>query len=231
MSAIDSVILFYRALNVPALTGQINGKVWRYNRPLNSGKTDVVISSPEYVGGAFNRVNIEINVFTPNKTQVIDGNNDTTHPDIPTLDRLTDIIVGLLSGYNFSVVGKVLRDKDGHWYSNNVIQLESIDPVLGMPAELYELTGVSDGYGGYTTGREQVWSGRVSMVDIKKGSQLNVDNSSNAFNQINDFIIPVTPQKNYKLITNEAEYTILGITPESVGLWRIHTVRGDFKRN
>lgn len=231
MSAIDSVILFYRALNVQPLTSQISGKVWRYNRPLNSGKTDVVISTPEYVGSSFNKVNVEINIFTPNPILTIDGKQDSTHPDVVKLDAVTDIITGLLSGYNFTVVGKVLRDKDGHWYSNNVIQLEQIDPSQGIEADIFELTGVSDSYGGYTASSELFWTGNIAMVDVKKGSQVNTDNNSFDFNQSNDFILPIIPQNNMKVVTSEGTYGILGIIPETSGLWRVNTFRYDAKRS
>lgn len=231
MSAIDNVIFFYRLLNITAITSLIDGKVWRYNRPVNSKKTDVIISSPEYIGGAFNKANIEINVHVPNIPMTIDGTPDPTHPNVVKLQQITNAITALLSGYNFTVVGKVLRDKDNqNWYSNNIIEITQIDPVRGLPVEIYDLIAQADGYGGVTATRELAWSGRAVMVDVKKGSQVNTDNNSYAYHQVNDFILPVIPQKNQKVVTSEGEYAILGITPEGSDLWRVNAYRGDFKR-
>lgn len=231
MSAINNVISFYRLLNVASVTSAISGKVWRYNRPLNSTKVDVVISTPEYIGGAFNRVSVEVNVHSPNTTISVDGINDSTHPSVAKLQEVTDIITNILSGYDFTVKGKIIRDVDGHWFSNNIIKLEEIDPSLGLPAVIKELSSVDDNYGGTIVSESDYWQGAIAMVDISEGNQLNITAGTYRFNQRNEFIIPMVVQRNMIIETIEGRYTINGIKPMGGGLWKASAIRYDTKRS
>lgn len=236
MSAIDLVISFYRLLNVPAVTGLLlGGKVWRYQRPLNSDKADVVISVPEYVGGSFNVSDVEINVYAPNlKNFEPIGHPDPTHPDVVRLKAITEAILTLLDGYSVKVAGKLIQDKSGVWYSNIVVEVTEIDLGLSVPATLWTASKVVDGYGGSTATFSQTWSGRAAQDNISKPDQLEVNVGRYEMPLRCDWLIPadeVTPQKNMELRTDEGEYVIRSIVPEiGGGLWRITTVRKDAVR-
>lgn len=231
MSGIDNVISFFRLLNVTPITSIIDGKVWRYNRPINSDKVDIVISMPEYIGGSFNRASIEINIHSPNMNIKNDGADDYTHPAVSKLQEVNDAVLTILDNYNFTVRGKIIRDNDGHWYSNNIIQIEEIDANLGVDANIIELIGTDDGYGGNTVSQTPYWSGNIAITDIDKGSQLTTNSMTYRFNQRNDFIAPMIVQKNMIISTSEGKYTVLGIIPEGLGFWRINAVRYDSKRS
>lgn len=236
MSAIDLVISFYRLLNVPAITGLLgDGKVWRYQRPLNSDKVDVVISVPEYVGGSFNVSDVEINVYAPNIQNFEPlGYPDPTHPDVVKLKAVTEAILTLLDGYSVKVAGKLVQDKSGVWYSNIVVEVTEIDQGLSTEVALWESSLVPDGYGGSTATFGQVWSGRAAQDNIRKDDQLEVNAGRYEMLLRCDWLIPsdeVTPQKNMELRTAEGDYVIRSIVPDSAGgMWRITTVRKDAVR-
>lgn len=231
MSAINTVISFYRLLNVPAITGSLgDGKVWRYQRPLNSDNVDVVISVPEYVGGSFNVSDVEINVYAPNIQNFEPlGYPDPTHPDVVKLKAVTEAILTLLGGYSVKVAGKLIQDKSGVWYSNIVVQVEQIDDDLSIPVTVMEVVGTSDGFGGMTVTYDLVWSGQAAQVNIADGSQLSSMGAKYDLNLKSDWIVPrseVTPQKDMEIRTDEGAYIINGIKP--IGrYWQISTYRKD----
>lgn len=233
MSGIDFVIQFYQLLNVPAITDLLNGgMVWRYQRPLNSNRLDVVISTPEYIGGSFNTAHVEINVHSPNVQNFSPyGIPDNTHPDIVKLRSVTDAILLLLSGRDIKVSGKVIQDKDGHWYSNIVVVVTEISIDMSTPVELWQSTSLSDGFGGSTAVLSKVWSGLGAMDNIRKDDQLEQNSGRYEMIMRCDWLIPsseVVPQKNMELRTDEGGYVIRSIIPETGGdLWRITTVRKD----
>lgn len=231
MSAIDLVISYYQLLNVPSVTNLLGGgRIWRYQRPLNSDKVDVVISVPEYVGGSFNVSDVEVNVYAPNLQGFEPlGFPDPTHPNIVTLLSVTNAILALLSGSDVMVAGKLVQDKSGVWYSNIVVRVTEIDLGLSVPASLWKSTAAADGYGGALAVFEQAWSGRASQDNISSSDQLEVNAGRYEMLMQCDWLVPkseVTPQKNMELRTGEGDYVIRSIVPES-GLWRITTVRKD----
>lgn len=236
MSAIDLVISYYRLLNVSAVTSLLNGgKVWRYQRPLNSNYVDVVVSVPEYVGGSFNVSDVEINIYSPNIENFHPiGFPDNTHPDVSKLKSVTNVILGLLSGRDIKVAGKLVQSASGDWYSNIVVRETEINPGLSVSAALYESSSVSDGYGGGTAQFAQVWSGQAAMDNISNADQLQENAGRYEMLMRCDWLIPsneVTPEKNMELRTDEGEYVIRSIVPETGGgLWRIITVRKDAVR-
>ena len=238
MSAIDLVISFYRLLNVPTVTGLLlGGKVWRYQRPLNSDKVDVIISVPEYVGGSFNVADVEINVYAPNlKNFEPIGHPDPTHPDVVRLKAVTEAILSILDGYSVKVAGKLIQDKSGVWYSNIVVELSEVNPDLGTEATLWKSSATTDNYGGATATFTQVWSGLAAMDNARKDDQLDLIAGRYEMPFRVDWLLPdngsiVIPQKNMELRTDEGEYVIRSIIPEeSMGLWRIITVRKDAVR-
>lgn len=230
MSAIDLVISFYRLLNVPAITGLLgDGKVWRYQRPLNSDKVDVVISVPEYVGGSFNVSDVEINVYAPNIQNFEPlGYPDPTHPDVVRLKAVTEAILTLLDGYSVKVAGKLIQDKSGGWYSNIVVEVTEVNPGLSIPITLYSLESANDGYGGVTLSKVVEWTGEAAMTDTSKEDRRSVDGGVTSINLRTHFVFKsdVAPQKNMEVSTDEGVYVIRGISFDG-DMWRLNTIRKD----
>jgi len=215
MSGISSSISIWRVLNVPSVIGLLDGGLYRYNRPINSRKRDVVISTPE-------QGKVDINIHVPNLVL----QDDQTNPDLAQMKLITDAVLTLLSGYDFDKVGLPQRDADGQWFCQIRINYNSVD--AGLSVELWSLTRVDDGYGGFTVTKSLQWSGIAQQVDIKRGSQLQVAAGRYEFNLETDWLLPqdAEPQKFMHLITAEGEYVINGIIPEAGG-WRLNTRRKD----
>lgn len=219
MSGIDLVIDFYRLLNVPSITDLLDGgRVWRYNRPLNSDFTDVVISMPEYIGGSFNTANIEINIHTPNiKNFEPLGFEDVTHPNVLKLQEVTDAVLDVLGDvYNLKTSGKVVRDKDGHWYSNIIVEVKDINEADSVDVELIEYISVDDGFGGVIPSSSVVWSGKGAFISFANNVN-DLDESLGRYemNRHAEIAIPsiVDVKKNMSLIISDDEYIIKGIRP------------------
>lgn len=209
MSGIDNVISFYRLLNVPSVTGLIDGGIWRYNRPLNSQFTDVVISTPD------DKL-VEINVHTPNIQNFFPlGYEDGTHPDVQKLQSVTDAIISELSGYNLKTVGKVSRDSDGHWHSSITVQFVEVDGQL-VELSLIEYTSVDDGYGGSIPDKDVAWVGDGFLVNVANNvNDLNIDLGRYEVNPHIEFAIPKTSdvKKNMSIELDGIEHVIVGIRP------------------
>ena len=216
MSGISSSIAIWQTLNVPSVTALLDGGVYRYNRPINSRKRDVLISTPE-------QGKVDINIHVPNLVM----QDDQTNPDLAQMKLITDAVLSLLSGYDFDKVGLPQRDSDGQWFCQIRINYDEAEDI-GIDVELVELSRVSDGYGGFTSSRSVVWTGQARQVDIKKGSQAVVAAGRYELNMESDWILPIDApvSKDTLLVTAEAEYVIQGIIPDS-GNWRINTKRKD----
>ena len=216
MSGISSSITIWQALNVPGVTGLLDGGLYRYNRPINSRKRDVVISTPE-------QGKVDINIHVPNLVM----QDDQTNPDLAQMKLITDAVLSVLGGYEFDKIGLPDRDSDGQWFCQIRINYDSGDDV-GVMASLFAMSSVPDGYGGYTATGLSVWSGLARQVDVKKGSQLDLSAGRFELNMQTDWILPVeaAPEKYMKLVTSEGEYVIHGIIPDS-GNWRLNTRRKD----
>src|SRR5690606_38504908 len=107
-------------------------------------------------------------------------------------------------------------------------------PGMSVDATLWESSLVPDGYGGFTATFGQVWSGLAAMDNISNADQLQENAGRYEMLMRCDWLIPsneVTPEKNMELRTDEGEYVIRSIVPETGGgLWRITTVRKDAVR-
>lgn len=235
-SGIDIVIDIFKLLYVPAVTNLLDGDVWQHNRPRNSQLTDVVISIPEYNYGKINSGFIDIDVHSPNLKDFypITGEpEDGTFPDLGKFKPLVDVILSLIvstSSYSLStkIAGIPIRDKDGEWYVNIRIEFEAINTSEAVDVDLLKEVSAPDGYGGVLVSDEIIWSGKASQINIKKGSQLNVNAGRFEFNLVSDWVLPleVTPQKNNRIKTLEGDYVINGIVRNS-GFWQLSTIRKD----
>lgn len=264
MTGIDIVIEIRKLLNVPAITTLLEGgKVWQHNRPRNSEFTDIVISIPEYKGAAMIDGYVDINVHTPNLDEyypIAGGPEDGTFPDLAKLKQVTDAILPLITnivGFTLhsTIVGVPIRDKDGNWFSNIRVEFSGINLSDGVAVSLLTETSLDDGYGGVTVALTEAWTGLGVKVDIKKGSQLNVNAGRYEFNLMCDWILPdfdirllwsqdginavsqdgingiqageyYAPQKNMQLHAPDGTYVINGIVGLG-GFWRLSTIRKD----
>ena len=235
MSGIDIVIEVYRLLNVPAIRSLLgDGKVWQHNRPLNSDRTDIVISVGEYKSDSLDSGYLDVNIHTPNlKDYAPIEHEDPTFPDLAKLKQVTDAVLPLLvSGLDYAlypeIIGIPTRDKDGHWFVNIRVRFELIDSVSGIDVSLMLETSTSDGYGGATMSLSQYWTGLGVVQNIARGSQLNLNVGRFEFNLNCDFVLPLisSVQKNMQIHTNEGEYVIRGIVQDG-DFWRVNAVRKD----
>ena len=121
----DIETILFKALNVPAITNVISGKVYKNSRPLNSGKVDVVVGSLPINAEQIQRTVANVNVHVPNLKLSISGVQDGTQPDTVTLKTVTSLVIEALTDkafadYYFDVQQQVLfKDEttDEH-YSN-----------------------------------------------------------------------------------------------------------------
>lgn len=235
MSGIDIVIEVYKLLNVASIRTLLgNGKVWQHNRPLNSDRTDIVISVGEYRSDTLDSGYVDVNIHTQNLVEYYPIDiEDKTFPDLAKLKQVTDAVLPLLvSGLDYAlypdIIGIPTRDKDGHWYVNIRVKFESIDAGKGVDLTLMLETSTPDGYGGAVMALSEHWVGVGAVQNIARGSQLNLNVGRFEFNLNCDFLLPIDTnvQKNMQVHTNEGEYVIRGIVQDG-NFWRVNAARKD----
>lgn len=229
MSGFDIATNLYQLLNVPSVLSTIDGSIYKFNRPINSNVRDVVISIPEYNAGQINTGYVDINVHVPNLELAL----DQTTPDLIAMQATVDAILPLLTAvgkFDLSVriAGIPIRENNGQWHANIRVGFAGVDDSLGADVELYELTNVSDSFGGHYSEQALVWEGKGAQVDFQKGSQLSVNSGKYDFNMRSDWLLPSDSgvADNMRIVAVSGVYVIHGIIPDS-GLLRVHTFRID----
>lgn len=229
MSGFDIATSLFRLLNVPSVRATIDGSIYKFNRPINSNKRDVVISIPEYNAGQLNTGYVDINVHVPNLNLV----SDQTVPDLVKMQAVVDAILPLLTNVggfdlNVRISGIPIRENNGQWHANIRVGFIGVDENLGVDVTLVSLTGVRDDFGGYYTVQSQVWSGKGAQVDFQKGSQLSVNSGKYDFNMRSDWLLPPDSgvRDNMRIVSPNGIYVIHGIIPDT-GLIRVHTFKID----
>lgn len=228
MTGIDIAIEIWQLLN-----GNVSARVWQHNRPRNSKQNDVVISVPEFTQGQFNTGYVDINVYSQNPVITIDGQQDTTFPNMSVFKPLVDSIIPFLTNTaNYTLtpnkVGIPIRDNDGNWYVNIRVSFEGLSS-LSHEVEIWSVNSDDDGYGGVTTTKRLESTTRASRENIGSGTQLNINAGRYEFNLRCDWAIPkdVVVRKNYHIHLNDEVYVINGITPKD-GFTQLSTVRKDY---
>lgn len=228
MTGIDIAIEIWQLLN-----GNVSARVWQHNRPRNSKQNDVVISVPEFTQGQFNTGYVDINVYSQNPVITIDGQQDTTFPNMATFKPLVDSIIPLLTNtanytLKYSKGGIPIRDNDGNWYVNIRVSFEGLSS-LSHEVELWSVNSDDDGYGGVTTTKRLESTTKASRENIGSGTQLNINAGRYEFNLRCDWVIhkDVIVRKNYHIHFNDEVYVINGITPKD-GFTQLSTVRKDY---
>lgn len=220
MSGIDISITLFKIINVPAVTTLLGGgKVYRFNRPINSNKPDVVIATSNDL------TEVYVNVHVPNLK--LEG--DQTTPDLAKMQSITNAIVPLISsvaGLSIKSVGVPIRDNDGHWFAQTTLSYAIQSPSDRVSVTYYELNSTEDGYGGVTVSRSSVWTGTATITKRYGGDKRSSSAGVTTINAEVDFLSERVPQKDYQIDTTEGTYVIRGISRQN-GLWLINAVRKD----
>lgn len=237
-SGIDIVSEIAKTIDKPALHAIIGtGHVWQHNWPKNSPTTEVAVSLPTTDAYESELRFFDINIRTPNIKELVvydEVGEDDTHPDLRTLKRAVDAILGLITSVGdlyvqTKIPGVPKRGNDGVWYANIRVEFTWLDEADTHVATIYKWDAVSDGFGGYAPSPDQVWSGNAQRIDIVKSPNLSNTFGAYELNMRSSWLIPtdaLIPTKNMTLETDEGEYTIVGIFPEGE-FWRLSTVRKD----
>lgn len=90
----DITDILYEAIKAHGFT--ISGGVYKFVRPVNSNKVDIVVGSLPVNGEQIQTAVANINIFAPNLQLVINGVQDNSQPDWNTLKNVTELVVGFL---------------------------------------------------------------------------------------------------------------------------------------
>ena len=119
-------------LNVATLTTQITGTVYQTRRPAGRKKVDVVVSALGLDNDQFQEGTFNVKVHAPNLNVTTDGVADPNTPNIPELERVMAIVIGLLdnkwkTGFRTEVATMYdpQQDADGTWFNRVVVDYES----------------------------------------------------------------------------------------------------------
>lgn len=112
----------------PLVLGEsaVTGKVYPFQRPLDSAKEDVVVNSLPMGKGPVQQGVLNVNVYVPNLTYYGATTTDTTRPDMERLTALSVIGGGVLEDYwyeggqtNFELLqDTVMQDENNQHYIN-----------------------------------------------------------------------------------------------------------------
>lgn len=231
MSGIDISIFLFELLNVPEVTNLLDGGIFRFNRPLNSGKRDIVISIPEYNAGQFNTGYIDVNVHVPN----LKLSNDQTNPDLRSMEVIVDAVLPRLrsvEGFELDVriPGIPIRDTHDSWYCNIRVGFAGIDQKLSEDVTLLRLCSTDDGFGGSKPNFIPYWQGKAAKVKEELNDQLSLEAGEFVMEQESEWYLPkdVNLLKGTLMVTEKAQYVIRGFVEENSYL-RIKATKKDGK--
>lgn len=112
-------------VNVPAITGLINGGIWPNTRPNNSNKIDLVINCNSISNTATQIGYGNVNIYVPTLSTPNGNGGQQQTPDYAKMKQITSAITPLIDTqfkYSFQVEvedsGNVFQDTDGSWFAN-----------------------------------------------------------------------------------------------------------------
>lgn len=199
----------YAKLNVAAITSLLDGRIWRYNRPLNSKFRDIVVTADED--------NVTVRLHAPNPITRPIGTEDKTFPS----NEYRAIAVAVLNELGISNnTGQYIRDNSGEWYVSITFPVTSIIEQV----TIQQLVTTRDNYGGYSAIWQPVAVVNAMQLNIKQGSQLNI-NGEYLLNMISDWQLPKSTEvkKSMRFVAPNGIYVIYGITTDNL----VNTVRYD----
>ena len=123
-SALDLVDDIIKLIEVPAITGQISGKVWAEERWDDVSKTDILVNSTGIVNLAMQVGFANINIYVPSESQTW-GGKAKLYPNRKEMKRLVALISPLVETQwketfhcEIEEAGNILQDTDGSWFIN-----------------------------------------------------------------------------------------------------------------
>jgi len=97
----DFVNMVYAALNGnDALKDAIDGDIYKYNRPVDSRKVDVVINCLPAMNAQLQEAVVNVNIHAPNLALNIVGKQDNTQPDHEKLSAVSAIVIDALKEHD-----------------------------------------------------------------------------------------------------------------------------------
>ena len=130
----QSVDDVFSLLDVPLLKGLIDGDIYKYHKPLNSKRTNVIVNSLTLNTQPLQEGIVNVNIHAPNlKPVTTDGVPDSGFPDSVKLGSLALVATSLLDTQfkdNFhtdiDTAPSMLQDSDGSWYINIRVNYYSV---------------------------------------------------------------------------------------------------------
>lgn len=125
-STLTAVNILYQILKLnTGITTAISGKVYKDNRPINSGKEDIVVNSLPINFEQVQQAVLNVNIHVPNLELNINGVQDNTQPNLARLETITDLVITAVkdhvgSDYWFFIQQQNVFPSDplGEYYSN-----------------------------------------------------------------------------------------------------------------
>lgn len=122
----DAAGIIWKVLNSD-LSGHISGGVYKFNRPFDSEKEDVVLTAlPITANDSLQECVINVNCYAPNLKVKIKGKVDDTIADSVRLAQITQLVFALLhdvsqEGCYFFVSGQaILTNETGNEHYSNI---------------------------------------------------------------------------------------------------------------
>lgn len=112
----------------------VTGSIFKYKRPLNSKKVDVVINSLTLNASVLQQGIVNINIHAPNRTDIkFDGVSDNSFADNLTLEYICGQIIPMVDCQwketfhtDVDTAPNMLQDSDGTWYINIRVNYYSV---------------------------------------------------------------------------------------------------------
>lgn len=104
----------------------INGAIYKYHKPLNSKKVNIIIGSLTLTNATLQSGIVNVNIHAPNLPPVnTDGVTDANFPNSPLLESLSKSAIELLDAQwkddfhtDIDTLPNLNQDNDGTWYIN-----------------------------------------------------------------------------------------------------------------
>lgn len=92
---LDAATAVFKLVNVASVKNVITGGIYKYRRPQNSNKEDIVINTPSLGSGTRQLGVVNVNIYVPDVQQSIDGKN-VFLVNTARLETLTNLVKPLI---------------------------------------------------------------------------------------------------------------------------------------
>lgn len=128
------VDILWGKLKASPLATAINGGIYKYRRPINSRKEDVLINCLPVDNNQMQQAIANVNIHVPNQVHTLNGAVDDSQPNHVRLSELADLAIAALTDvwaedYNFDVQQQILfsDDEANDHYINIRIEFNNIN--------------------------------------------------------------------------------------------------------